>query len=89
MQVHLRGGFKGPLHDNLASRPKTSQLTGGMPVAVQYLSALGSPLGVRCAHLPLSLHDGVLSIPLYVDGQMPQWLDEVLEKLADILESVP
>ncbi len=58
--------------------------TGRLRSLKLYLQEHGCPLGVRFAHLPLSLHDGVLSIPLYAVSQMPRWMDEALEELADI-----
>ena len=52
--------------------------TGRLKSLKLFLQQHECPLGVRFSHLPLSLHDGVLSIPLYAVGHMPRWLDEAL-----------
>jgi hypothetical protein len=52
--------------------------TGRLKSLKSFLQQHQCPLGIRFSHLTLSLHDGVLSIPLYAVGQMPRLLDEAL-----------
>jgi predicted AAA+ superfamily ATPase len=52
--------------------------TGRLKSLKLFLQEYRCPLGVRFSHFPLSLHDGVLSIPLYAVGQTSRWLEEAL-----------
>lgn len=52
--------------------------TGSLKSLQQFLSDKKAPLGVRISQHPLSFHDGIFSIPLYLIGQLPRLLAELL-----------
>lgn len=46
--------------------------TGSLKSLAQFLSEKQSPFGIRISQHPLSFHEGVLSIPLYLISQLPR-----------------
>ena len=55
--------------------------TGSLKSLAQFLAEKDAPFGIRISQHPLSFHDRVLSIPLYLISQMPRLLAYVLKKL--------
>lgn len=54
--------------------------TGRLKSIQQFMEEKKSKIGVRISQKPLTLENNILSIPLYLIGQLPRLINEVLEK---------
>jgi hypothetical protein len=51
--------------------------TGSLRSLAQFLLEKQAPFGIRISQHPLSFYDKVLSVPLYLIGQMPRLIAEM------------
>lgn len=51
--------------------------TGSLKSLTQFLNEKQAPFGIRISQHPLSFHDRVLSIPLYLINQLPRLMDSI------------
>lgn len=55
--------------------------TGSLKSLSQFLEEKKAPFGIRISQHPLSFHNRVLSVPLYLISQLPRLINEVWSKL--------
>lgn len=52
--------------------------TGSLKSLAQFMLEKKSPIGIRISQHPLSFHENILSVPLYLIGQLPRLLASLL-----------